>query len=46
LAGAALLFAAWRASPVLVLGLAGVSGALLLGDPPLARRWLRPEGRP
>ena len=45
LAGAALLFAAWRASPVLVLGLAGASGALLLGAPPLAFRWLRPGVR-
>ncbi len=40
LGGAALLFAAWRASPVLVLALAGVSGALLLGDAPVALRWL------
>jgi chromate transporter len=38
LGGAALLFAAWHVSPVLVLALAGIGGAFLLGEAPLALR--------
>lgn len=45
LAGAALLFAAWRASPVLVLALTGISGVLWLGDAPAGLRWRRQEAR-